>query len=733
MSARQRQNGEMNKLSLEDRAAHDWYRFVLSYPPHLVYDYLQRFNATNQSQVLDPFSGTGTTLVECKKQGIPSVGIEANKMAYFAASVKVDWSVDPDGLLEHAQRVADASLIELENVGIYDNPLLFVNQLSDNIALLSLPQESLEIILKDSISPLPLHKTLILLDNLKRLHDERYYRYEALALAKALVGPIGNLHFGPEVGVSKPKIDAPVIEPWLQNIRAIANDIRELKDRNNTSSIIHHADARQMMQYINHNSIDIVITSPPYPNEKDYTRTTRLESVILGFLRDKSDLRLLKSGLMRSNTRNVYKWDNDDQWVTGYPEIQRIANEIEEKRIALGKTSGFEKLYGKVTKLYFGGMARHFAALRHLLRKGAHLAYVVGDQASYLQIMIRTGELLADIAYPLGYEIDSIDLFRTRIATATKEQLREEVVVLRWEGQKSRKYYTRRNSMSEEQINNENDENNDKQDEKIENIPLFSIEGVEGKVAEEKLKQYDHIIERLFRPRYEAANDATELPFTLREVEKAAVDLNIELGNSPDVAYTYRTGRSALPKSILEHGNWAIGGAGKGKYKFIRLNRTPYMTIPEDLKITRILDSTPQIVLKYQSKDEQGLLARVRYNRLIDTFTGLTTYHLQGHFRTTVENGQVEIDDLYIGIDTDGKAYILPVEAKSNSPRDQLGVVQITQMVNFAHKKFPDMAVRPIGVKILKDSYVFLEFNDTTDVDLVATARFMRYELYREK
>jgi hypothetical protein len=62
------------------------------------------------------------------------------------------------------------------------------------------------------------------------------------------------------------------------------------------------------------------------------------------------------------------------------------------------------------------------------------LAYVVGDQASYLRVLIRTGTILADIAQSLGYEVVAIDLFRTRLATATKAQLREEVVLLRWPG-----------------------------------------------------------------------------------------------------------------------------------------------------------------------------------------------------------------------------------------------------------------------------------------------------------
>ena len=177
-----------------------------------------------------------------------------------------------------------------------------------------------------------------------------------------------------------------------------------------------------------------VITSPPYPNEKDYTRTVRLESVILGFLDERKDLRQSKQALLRSNTRGVYRADTDDRWIEGNRRVEEIAERIESRRIEAGKNSGFERLYHRVTKLYFGGMVRHFKSLAPCLKPGARLAYVVGDQASYLQVMIRTGELLAEIAESAGYEVEGIDLFRTRPATATRSQLREEVLLLRWPG-----------------------------------------------------------------------------------------------------------------------------------------------------------------------------------------------------------------------------------------------------------------------------------------------------------
>jgi len=419
-----RSKPELNQIRDEDRAAHRWYRFVLSYPPHLVQDYVRKFGMSSRDRLLDPFCGTGTTVVEGKKLGIPSVGIEANQVAHFAGTVKLDWTPNPTALLELAHQIGDATTDTLEKT---------------DSSLRELPEDSRKIILTNSISPVPLHKTLVLLEQIDRHAQSAYTNHLRLALVKAVVTSISNLHFGPEVGVGKAKQDADVVAAWLKQVQFMAEDLAELQPLGDTSAKIHCGDSRQIGAVLEPNSIDAVITSPPYPNEKDYTRTTRLEAVLLGFVQDKASLRSLKGRLIRSNTRNVYKADQDDQWVAKHCEIQRIANAIESRRIELGKTSGFERLYHRAVKLYFGGMAKHLAELRSSLRPGAQLAYVVGDQKSYLQIMIRTGELLGDIAQGLGYELVGIDLFRTRLATATKEQMREEVVVLRWTGKQPSK------------------------------------------------------------------------------------------------------------------------------------------------------------------------------------------------------------------------------------------------------------------------------------------------------
>lgn len=424
-------NGSMNSLLPQDAPAHDWYRFVLSFPPHLVRDYVHRFGLDSSHRLLDPFCGTGTTLVEAKKQGVPSVGLEAVGVSRLAASTKVDWSPDPDNLAAHAGLIAEKALAMLAADGISDEPM---KAPPSDVQLRTLPAQSAKLLLKNSISPLPLHKVLVLKEALEGEHDARYVAHERLALARVLPTDVGNLRFGPEVGVGKIKQDASVVSRWLLSVLSMSDDLRHLRELDGTPAHAIDGDAREIDQRIEPESIDAVITSPPYPNEKDYSRTVRLESVLLGYISDRSALQVMKKDLVRSNTRGVYRNDDDDDWIKGDSEVERIATVIEERRIALGKESGFERMYHRVAKLYFGGMARHLASLRQVLRPGARLAYVVGDQTSYLRVMIRTGQILAEIAERAGYEVEAIDLFRTRHATATNEYLREEVLILRWPG-----------------------------------------------------------------------------------------------------------------------------------------------------------------------------------------------------------------------------------------------------------------------------------------------------------
>ncbi|MGQ0815649.1 MAG: hypothetical protein ACT4O1_14535 [Gemmatimonadota bacterium] len=126
-----------------------------------------------------------------------------------------------------------------------------------------------------------------------------------------------------------------------------------------------------------------------------------------------------------------------------------------------------------------------------------------------------------------------------------------------------------------------------------------------------------------------------------------------------------------------------------------------------DLLEIRIPDATPGMIVRYALTDEQALLAKLRYNRLVDIFTGVTCYSLQSHLRTSVRTlGQVETDEVYIGLDKHGAHYVFPVQAKGGS--DKMGTVQVEQDLALCADKFPSLICRPIGAQFIDDTSIAL-------------------------
>jgi hypothetical protein len=121
----------------------------------------------------------------------------------------------------------------------------------------------------------------------------------------------------------------------------------------------------------------------------------------------------------------------------------------------------------------------------------------------------------------------------------------------------------------------------------------------------------------------------------------------------------------------------------------------------------KVPDATPGLIEKYALSDEQALLAKLRYNRLIDIFSGVTCYSLQNHLRTTVANmGQVETDEIYVGVDRFGTHYVFPIQAKGG--KDKLSVVQIEQDLALAAEKFSALVCRAIGAQFMEEGIIAL-------------------------
>jgi hypothetical protein len=248
----------------------------------------------------------------------------------------------------------------------------------------------------------------------------------------------------------------------------------------------------------------------------------------------------------------------------------------------------------------------------------------------------------------------------------------------------------------------------------------------EEKIGKEHL--YKVLIERIFFHHWKKGE--TQFEFVRDEIGQVSEQLGIKLPkNIGDVPYSFRY-RIGFPQTIIdtqpEGLEWIIEGAGRARYRFKLVPATRIKT-SEHLARIAIPDATPELIRAYALDDEQALLAIVRYNRLIDTFLGLTTYSLQNHLRTTVKGiGQIEIDELYIGIDKHGCHYAIPVQAKGG--KDQIGVVQTTQDIKFVGQKFPGMRCRAISAQFLVDGTVAL-FELTLEGDEVKVVEERHYQL----
>lgn len=223
---------------------------------------------------------------------------------------------------------------------------------------------------------------------------------------------------------------------------------------------------------------------------------------------------------------------------------------------------------------------------------------------------------------------------------------------------------------------------------------------------------YDSIIYSIFFEHYEEGK--TPIRFEREEFLKKAEELNINAAkNLGDIVYSYKY-RKKLPKEILETAPaghyWRIRSIGKSHYEFVLEKGMEFIEPDPMLATIKIPDGTPSIVKKYSVSDEQALLTIVRYNRLIDTFLGITCYSLQNHLRTTVDGiGQIETDDLYVGVDKKGRQLIIPVQAKGGT--DKLGITQIEQDMELCRQKYPELICRAIACQfITSDIVAMFEF-----------------------
>jgi DNA modification methylase len=412
---------KLNPQAFKNGEIHDWYRIILGFSDHLVADLIKEFELQAGDRVLDPFSGAATTAVECKKRGIDCWAIDANPSSCFAAKVKTTWTAKEGDLIAFAATVADSydeirrdkaflksdpTYHYLHKTGMLKRSWITPRRLYDVIAVKKAIQ----------VSPAP----------------TTVRRALTLGLMHCFVHRASNVRFGPELYCGSQRKGVSVINEFLVRAALMEDDLKVARAVSHGKARISLGDSRQINRKkikAPKNGFDAIISSPPYPTEHDYTRNSRLELAFLENVTDGKTLRGIKKGMIRSHTKGIYVTDDDEREVSRVKRIQRLVLRID--KLAKTKSYGFARLYGKVTKEYFGGMRRHFRTIYPLLKPGGRCAYVVGDQASYFRVNIATASILGEIAKKEGFAVDEIRIWRKRWASGTKKFMKEHILFLR--------------------------------------------------------------------------------------------------------------------------------------------------------------------------------------------------------------------------------------------------------------------------------------------------------------
>jgi DNA modification methylase len=421
---------------------HNWYYFVLGYSPEFPDYILNKYGISKKSFVVDPFMGTGTTLVACKSKEIPSGGVDANDFFVDVANVKLNWTVDLESLKDirdtFSRKILDQySLYNFSNgykslqgtqIPLFEAKGEYKNKNSAEEYAAVHRAKMLDV---RYISDKPFAKWHIIKELINNdLPDGEVKQFYNLAISSILV-PSSNVRYGPGFGLIKPKDDIDVYSLFINKVDKMIFDLEgATKSARKTPTKVIKGDSRQISSYFEPNSIDMMITSPPYPGDHEYTKHTRLELIAMGYAQNLDEFRVIKKRMLRGSTTNLYNHDNDRENVKHIQDIKDITDLIAERLKTDGATSGFEKLYTKLVWEYFGGMSIVLRDALKVLKSGGTFHLLVSDSHAFKMVHIQTAKLLADIGLDVGYSDVHIELWQDKVSTSHRYDLKENILTL---------------------------------------------------------------------------------------------------------------------------------------------------------------------------------------------------------------------------------------------------------------------------------------------------------------
>jgi len=390
----------------KDESIHRWYLLTAAYAPELVRGCLAEFeDQRGIEKVLDPFSGTGTTLVESKKQGYDAVGVEFNPVYYEVATGKTRWNLDTELILQLYDQLFDQTRSfksEWEGTPIGEFETEFGVQPPK---IYNRVRWWHDYVLRDLLA---VRESIPELDA-----DEKYKRLFRLSVLSILID-VSNATYN---HVSLTYMDEPPEEidtlgTLEEQIEEMIEDLEDVQSIEETGQVeVRQGDSTEIQEYISQNEVDTVITSPPYPNRYSYMRETRPHMFFFDMVDDANDVgdMALKSigGTWGRATSQLEK-------IEVKPENDLVETLVSDIASKIGKED--KRMENYVVK-YFNEMELHLQGVEQVVADNGKLAYTVGN-SKLKGVEVPTDEILGEMFRAHGF--DNVLITRERKRNSKK-------------------------------------------------------------------------------------------------------------------------------------------------------------------------------------------------------------------------------------------------------------------------------------------------------------------------
>lgn len=374
---------------------HRWFRYSAGFSADWVQSVIRDSNRSSKPRVFDPFAGSGTTLLAAEQMGVASAGVESHPFVSRIAEAKLAWRSDPAKFKVMASKIVQVSQAAHGQSDLDAYPKL-IHECYDEETLLALDRLRIACTECDDGSPSSQLAWLALTGILRKCSRAGTAQWQYVLPKK-----------------SKSKTEAPGAA-FDKASRLIHSDMLDFTDRQGPVPLLARADARTC-EGVPDGFANLVITSPPYPNNFDYADATRLEMSFYGELRSWSELQSkVRCHLLRSCSQHVTERSIDLETVLADPllapiraEITDVCHQLAEMRL----TKAGKKTYHLMVACYFLDLAQVWMSLRRVCDSPSEVCFVIGDSAPY-GVYVPVVEWLSRLAVAAGFH--SIRFEKTR-------------------------------------------------------------------------------------------------------------------------------------------------------------------------------------------------------------------------------------------------------------------------------------------------------------------------------